>query len=659
MSVRFKFLVFCFILAAFAYIPAHGQNKSLKEADALFKQFNYALALPAYKKVLKEQKASLYVTQRIADAYRLMNNPKEAEFWYDQVLSFPNHDPIMLKYTADAARKNGKYSKAKQLYLQYGQRVPTQTAEVARLAAACDNALQWIARPELYELQKQTGLNSANSDFGPVFYQNGLVFTSDRGRHDSKDEVYGWTGKPFLKLYYAPKTSSNAYSTPVALDPVINSKYHNGSATFTADGQTIYFTRINQVKNKGRKADTDPFSWTKLNAGSNYINRLGIYTAQKQGEKWDKPKPFAYNQINAYSVGHPALSPDGQTLYFVSDMPGSLGQTDIFYCTKQTDGSWSRPINAGKAINTPNKELFPLVSPTGTLYFSSEGHSGMGGLDIFSATGAGATWSQVQNLKYPLNSSADDFGIIFDETKEAGFLSSNRDSEDGADDIYAFKKVKVTCNLAGKTVERTFVNGLFKEHPIGNVLVQLIHTGDSTVLKTYSDAQGNFTFAIKDGLNYTLKATKEGYLTRSAGIAPTCQSVLDMVKLSMALNRNTLNKPIILENIYYDFDKYDIRPDAVAELDKLVNTLKDNPTIKIEIGSHTDSRQSKGYNQFLSQLRAESAVNYIISQGIAPGRLVAKGYGETRLLNNCQDGMLCSELEHQINRRTEFKLLSR
>ena len=661
MKLHIKVFICWFILLTQVPVPGKAQSKSLKEADALFNQFNYALALPAYKATLSGQKPTLYVTQRIAECYRLMNNSREAENWYNRVISFPDHDPKALKYAADAARENGNYDRAKQLYTQFGQRVPSQAALVAQLNASCDNARQWLANPEPYELQKLTNVNSTGSDFSPVLLPDGLVFTSDREVDTRKNNrVYGWTGKANYKLYYAPQRKDGRFDAPVLFDNSINNNYHNGSAIFTPDGKTIYFTRINEVKSKQKHRNNDPFSWIKFDEKNTYVNRLEVFIAQKNGENWSKPKPFSYNKVNNYSVGHPALSPDGQMLYFVSDMPGGLGETDIYYCVRQANGEWGQPVNAGNKINTSGKELFPVVSPEGVLYFSSEGHPGMGGLDILAAEGSGTKWKTIQNLKYPLNSPADDFGIAFDKTKDKGFVSSNRDSKDGTDDIYAFKIVENTCNLAGKTLERSLnAQGTFTETPVANVLVQIYFEGNATPGQTYSDAQGNFTFNIKDGQKFNLKATKSGYLIQSVDITSDCRSRVDLVKISMPLNRNTLNKPIILENIYYDFDKADVRPDAALELDKWVRTLNDNPTIRIELGSHTDSRQTETYNQRLSQLRAEAAVKYIISRGINPNRLVAKGYGETRPLNRCRDGVACSELEHQLNRRTEVKILSR
>jgi len=636
-------------------------QKELKTAQAHYAKYEYTLAVEAYKKALAKKKNSSEIISKIADCYRLLNNTKEAENWYAQLAQLPNPNPQDIKYYADAARKNGNYSVAKQQYLAYAEEVPEAEAEALKQIATCENAQAWMAQPEAYAITKPAALNSAKADFSPIFYQKGLVFTSDRpvaiAAKASKKQVSGWTGNPYTKLVYAQGDSTN-WSAPEAMPAPLNSEFQTGSAVFSSDQNVIFFTRINQIKKKNKAINTDPFSWVKFSAGADYINRLEIFMSEKKNDKWTDPVPFAYNKVAEYSVGHPALSPDDNTLYFVSDMPGSLGQTDIFYCVREASGQWGTPINAGNAINTTGKEMFPTISPNGTLYFSSEGHAGMGGLDMFAADGSGPTWKNVRNLKYPLNSSADDFGIIFDKTGEAGYLSSNRESTDGTDDILAFKYVRKACRLAGRAVERVQIRpGVYKENPVNKVVLRLYKEGDTTTTVTYSDATGYFTFPILDGIKYTVKGMKAGYLNKSASITADCKSVVDMVKLDMILNRNTLNKPIILENIYYDKDKHYIRPDAAIELDKLVQTLIDNPGIKIELSSHTDSRQTRSYNNLLSQLRAEAAVNYITSRGIDRMRMTARGYGETRLLNRCADKVRCSEAEHQLNRRTEFKIL--
>ncbi|MGV3505302.1 MAG: OmpA family protein [Adhaeribacter sp.] len=641
-------------------LPARAQ-KSLKTGDQHFRNYEYALALEAYKKAAANQAPAPELARKIADCYRLMNNTREAEAWYDRVAASPAADAATLLHHANAARSNGNYLKAKQLYLDYAERVPAEESKAQALIATCENAQAWMARPESYQLTRLQALSSENADFSPVYYQEGIVFTSDRpaAAKNGDKQVSGWTGSPYAKLYYS-KGQDSTWEAPQLLPEPLNNHLQSGSAIFSPNQQTIYFTRINKIKVKNKKLNNDPFSWVKFSSDNDYVNRLELFIAEKNGETWAEPKPFPYNKVGEYSVGHPALSPDGNLLYFVSDMPGGQGETDLYYSRRQADGSWSQPVNAGPQLNTAGREMFPAMDAKGKLYFSSTGHPGMGGLDVFAAEGAESTWKQVRNLKYPLNSPQDDFGMLFDKTGEAGLLSSNRESADGTDDIFAFKFVRIPCQLAGQTVEKLQVKpGVFKVQPVAHVRVRLyqVNSSDTSSLVTYSDAAGNFTFPILDGLTYTLKAFKTGYLARSAQITPDCQSTVDMVSMGMVLNRNTLNRPIIIENIYYDLDKYQIRPDAALELDKLVQTLKDNPGIKIELSSHTDSRQTHSYNQLLSQLRAEAAVTYIVSKGISPDRLIARGYGENRLLNRCADGVECTEEDHQLNRRTEFKLL--
>jgi outer membrane protein OmpA-like peptidoglycan-associated protein len=639
-------------------LPAQAQ-KALKTADQHFQKYEYALALEQYKKAAAGKTMTTALARQIAACYRLMNNAREAAAWYEQVVQLAAPEPADYLFYAEAARRNGDYLKAKQLYLTYAELVPAQEQQAQQWIATCENAQAWIASPQPYALSRQQALNSPHADFSPVYYQDGLVFTSDRpaaGTSGDK-QISGWTGNPYAQLFYT-KREDSTWSAPTALPAPLNTHLQNGSAVFSPDGQTVYFTRINKMKVSKRNTNRDPFSWVKFTSENMDVNRLELFMATRQGDSWTTPVAFPYNKVSEYSVGHPALSPDGQLLYFVSDMPGGLGETDLYFSRKQADGTWGTAVNLGPQINTAGKEMFPSMSPKGELHFSSAGHPGMGGLDLFAAAGAESSWTQVRNLKYPLNSPQDDFGILLDSTGEGGFVSSNRESTDGTDDIYAFKYMRIPCQLAGQTVEKFQVKpGVFNVVPVGNVLVRLYQQGDTTARITYSDAAGNFTFAILDGLTYTLKATKSGYLTRSAQISPDCQSTVDMVSLGMVLNRNTLNRPILIENIYYDLDKYHIRPDAAVELDKLVQTLKDNPLIKIELSSHTDSRQTHSYNQLLSQLRAEAAVTYIVSKGITQDRLIARGYGENRLLNRCADKDTCSEAEHQLNRRTEFKLL--
>jgi outer membrane protein OmpA-like peptidoglycan-associated protein len=635
--------------------------QDMKQADKHFQNYEFTLALDAYKAILEKGEPNATVVQRIADSYRILNNSKEAEFWYAQAIAFPESDPANIYLYAESAKRNANYNKAKQLFLDYGRRVPAQAALALKMAASCDTAMAWMQRSKAFEVQKHDKLNSEGADFSPVKIQDGLLFASDRLMVDNKKQTErsNWSGNGYIQLYLAKATSDSTYAAPVPLPSSVNTAYHNGPATFLEKEQTLYFTRTQVVKRRAGHTNPDPTSWFKGSDNRTHTNRHGIYTAVRKGEKWEKVQPFIYNNTDEFSIGHPAITPDGQVLYFASDMPGGLGETDIYYSERQPDGTWGKPVNAGNVINTSGRESFVSVGEDGSLYFSSDGHLGMGGLDIFKTVGAHKAWTKAQNLQYPLNTSQDDFGILTDSTGTKGMLSSGRLGQNGFDDIFTFEKYNVPCTLIGKAIERFAIAGTSrkKEEPVEEVLLQLIEEGKSTPLEVYSDKAGNFMFPVKAGINYTIRGSKPKYLTQTLNLTPDCRYNTDSVKVEMIFNRTTPNKPIVLENIFYDFDKANIRPDAARELDKLVQTLKDNPGIRIELSSHTDSRHSHSYNEELSQRRAQAAVDYIVSRGIDINRLKAKGYGETQLINKCKDGYPCSEVQHQENRRTEFKIL--
>ena len=635
--------------------------QDMKQADKYFQNYEFSLALEAYKAILEKGEPNLTVVQRIADSYRILNNSREAEFWYAQATAFPEADPSNRYLYAESAKRNANYSKARQLFLDYGRIVPAQAALALRMAASCDTALRWMQSPRPYEVQKHAKLNSEGADFSPAKTNDGLLFASDRLLSDNKKQTErsNWTGNGYIQLYIAKATSDSTYAAPVPLPASVNTAYHNGPAVYLAGEQTLYFTRTHVVKRSAGQASADPTGWFKGSDNRTHTNRHGIYIAERKGDKWGNVKPFKYNNTNAFSIGHPAITPDGQVLYYVSDMPGGFGETDIYYSERQSDGSWGKPVNAGSVINTSGRESFASLGEDGSLFFSSDGHLGMGGLDIFKAIGPHKAWTRVENLKYPLNTSQDDFGILADSTGAKGMLSSGRLGQNGSDDIFTFEEYKVPCTLIGRTIERFAVAGTSrkKEEPVAQVLLQLLEEGGGTPIQVYSDKNGGFVFPVKAGTRYTIKGSKPEYLTQTLSISPDCRYNTDSVKVEMIFNRSTPNKPIVLENILYDLDKYNIRPDAAKELDKLVQTLNDNPTIRIELSSHTDSRQTNRYNEMLSQLRAQAAVDYIVSRGVDRGRLKAKGYGETRLINRCRDGVSCSEAEHQVNRRTEFTIL--
>ena len=370
--------------------------------------------------------------------------------------------------------------------------------------------------------------------------------------------------------------------------------------------------------------------------------------------------PFKYNNKEEYSVGHPAISPDGDILYFVSDMPGGVGETDIYYCVKNVDGTWETPQNAGTTINTSGKEMFPVIEKNGDLYFSSNGHPGMGGLDMFRSTGSKETWSEPENLKHPFNSPKDDFAILFTEEGKTGFFTSNRDGGEGADDIYSFKytppPVPTKLTLQVTTWEKMENDTLAILTDEVNILY-CESSNPKNKRKLTNMGDGKYEVVISCDSKYEVSAISNKFFAVPAQTIEThCETFNDTVFVKFVFERIVLNKEIVIENIYYDYNKANIKPEAAIELGKVISLLKENPAIIIELGSHTDSRGSDSYNLDLSQRRADAAVKYIVENGISQERITAKGYGETKLLNRCSNGVRCSEQEHQKNRRTEFKI---
>ena len=544
----------------------------MDEADRLYERYEYAKCLDIYLQ-LSRQTSELKVVERIAECLRQMNRYEEAEQWYAQVLKYSSFDPIHQYHYAEILLRNKKFDLARSHYKNYYAMVPDAEMMALKMGS-CDSAVLWTARPTGHILYNDARLNGRLSEWGLSFDQDRLFFTSDRntGVPGSVDKR---TGNGLYALY----TMGPENKTPILLSSLkewgsLFKNQHQGPIAFHQDTAYVTVTtdvpprRINRDKNVSQRL---------------YTRRLQLITLVKKQEGWKLVKGFPYNDVNKYSVGHAAISADGKTLYFTADMAGGFGKTDIWYCEKQADGSWAKPVNCGPVVNTKAEEAFPFVSATGLLYYASKGLPGMGGYDVFSTSGSGKNWARPMNLKYPVNSTSDDFCLVTENGTQM-YLSSNRQEGKGSDDIYSFTMANVP------------VKPLEKPEPPQKDLV------------------------------LTLTPPKKG-------------------------------ETIVLKNIYYDLDKSDIRPDAATELGKVVALLKKYPLMKIELSAHTDSRAADQYNLELSQRRAEAAVHYLIQQGISPNRLVARGYGETQLLNRCSNGVSCSEADHQINRRTEIKVL--
>lgn len=619
----------------------------LVEADEQFNLLNYNKAITLYTEAY-QKKATLHAMQRLATAYRLNNDYVQAESWYAMLTKTNGAKAEDFLYYGNALRNNSKYNEAKVQYQKYVLLSRADVATQNRLMLSCDSAMSWMKKPEAVVIKNELSLNSATADWGATLNQNNIVFTSDRKNDLAKDQVrknkpflkfdesnqapdkniYGWTGNGYLRLY-----TKNATDSATLFPFYAGSDYHFGAAAFTANGNEMFFT-LTKIPAQVERENGVPKTV-----------KVELFSAKKEADgTWGKPVSFRYNNVNQYSVGDPFITKDGKILYFVSDMPGGKGKTDIYYVTRNDDGSWSDATNM-QELNTAGAERTPFLDDEGNFYFSTDGRIGMGGLDIFKLSKGNST---PVNLRYPINSPQDDFSFVIKNSKEA-MLASDRLGGKGSDDIYslAFEE-NLSLKLEG------FALTANTNKPLADVLVS-ITKADGTILSTQTDSLGAYSFNLNPNIQYLISGKKTGF--RNAEAESINGLGASSLKKNIYLAPIMLNQEIRIENIYYDFDKSNIRKDAALELDKLVKIMKENPTLWIDLGSHTDSRGNDKYNQKLSQSRANEAVKYIIAHGIEAHRIKAKGYGESRLLNDCKNDKPCSEEAHQLNRRTEFTII--
>lgn len=624
----------------------------------------YNLALTQFEKAASGTIDPARLNYYIAESYRLSNRFGEAVPYYQKALDAKTTEPDARFNYAYALKSQGRYPEALDQLQQYVASAPKTTPkpvlDKARREIETLRAIDLIARNKsMITLRNVGALNSANSEFAPVVRGDELIFTASR-----KQTTYKNNGQPMLGLYRTklPQSPDETGTTaaPAAPEPfstnVFQGDVNEGTPAFSKDGKMMVFARGNNGKRKGG-LDVDL-----------YLSRLG------ENNTWSQPLRLPISDSTAWD-GSPAFSGDSKTLYFASNRAGGAGGIDLYRTSIDASGRFGRPVNMGRDINTPGDELFPYVGPNARLYFASDGHPGLGKLDVFVATRSGGV-TRVENMGQPINSPADDFGLIY--TGEArGFMASNRTGGKGDDDIYFFQEGPApdTTTIAQnppadtKTV-RYFLAGTVSANetpitPVDSARVRILDDATGQPIAEVTTGQGGTfgKYPLQEGKDYTILAERKGYLTRrepftmqGKAIPPvflTKAQTDTTFNVAILLDKATLNKTFVLENIYYDLDKFNIRPDAAEELDKLVTILKDNPTLKIELSSHTDARASDAYNNKLSQNRAQSAVEYIASKGIDASRMVAKGYGETRLIvKNAR-----TEEEHQRNRRTEFKIL--
>lgn len=635
MKSKYIILILALLIGTALQINA----QSVKRADKRVTYYQYAVAVPILEKIIeKDGDGKEEAMIMLADCYRSMNNEHKATELYAQIVKYDSIEPVNHYYYGQALRTLGRYTEAKEQFLLYAELVPGDPRG-ALFASYSDEIESWLQKADKYEVQHVESINSENSEFSPIIFNDGVVFSSDRNLKKYLNPTYDWTGEPYLSFFYAKADSSApvydpAYFEAEGFSNKLNDLYHDGTAVLNSDGTVIYFTRTE--KEKVAKDDDNLVT-----------NKLKLYKSEFADEKWSKAKPLELNN-DAYSTGHPALSPNDSLLYFVSDMPGSIGGTDL-YVSEWTENGWGEPKNLGETINTPENEMFPYIHEDGTMYFASSGHLGYGGLDIFKSNQENSEWGKPINMMAPMNSSYDDFGLAFMPGMGVGLFSSNRPGGLGGDDIYAFEDlVKVEGKVLG-CIEQG-IDCL----PLENATLFVLNktTNEITVLKT--NLNGHYELEVSPRTEYAIKASKEGYF--SDGVSIKVSNAYFPVR-DLLLEKHKEGKVFTVDNIYYDFDKWFIREDAKPALDNLVRIMQENP-ITVELSSHTDCRGSDEYNMKLSHKRAQSAVDYMIEHGVDPERITAKGYGESMPVNDCVDGVKCTDAEYQANRRTEFKIIS-
>ena len=625
---------------SYAKVPAKAK-KEIK-GDKLFFIYDYSQAVENYNSA---ESLTTNGKRNVAKSYFYMHDNQQSEQAYLKLMNSPGEViPEDYYNYAMVLRSGSKYTESENWMDKYAVMKPDElrTKDYLENKSALPTLLTDKGKYKITHLD----LNTDAEDFAPVFYKDKIVFASSRTTKLFPKTSYR-TGKPYLNIYVAD-LKQQELKAPETFDETLNGSMNEGTASFSKDGKFMAFTQNN-------------YNLTK----KELIVNMEIYFRTFTTDKWSKPEPFPVNN-KAYSVGHPSLSDDGKTMFFTSDMPGGFGGADIYKVTKTANGSWSKPENIGNCINTEGNEVFPFYEENKkTLFFSSDGHYGLGGLDLFSSTVNDNLFTRPINLGTPLNTSSDDFSLIVDSLATTGYFASNRDGGSGDDDIYRVNFLPVkTINGIAKDIEN---------RPLVNTFVRLL--GDNNaILDTFTTTDnGAFTFTVETQKNYVLSGKKPAYTdgnTPANTFGPELVVKADVILLipakveEVVVEKINVEKPVAktehLQPIYFDLNRYNIRPDAKLVLDRVVKEMNENPNMKMNLKSYTDCRASRAYNQVLSNNRANASANYVKKRIVNPFRVIAKGYGETKLINGCAcEGNVvsdCPEEAHQENRRTEFSI---
>jgi len=629
-----------FLLVA-AYVLSSCSNNFQKGTQA-YNELQYGKSSYYLKKAVESKPDDVNALRLLADGYRQTNQTRKAESIYAKLVKgkktaakATNED--IFNY-AKMLMANEKYEDARE-WLGVYDSVTNSVDPVAKyLMHSCDSVDMFKQDTALYTMNEVV-LRGIGERFGAVPYDNGIVFTAEVTNPKAKKAPYATSG--YLDLFYSEKDTAGEgdWSKPAALKGKINSLFHDGPACFNKEGTVCYFSRssVNKVKDKSGKILA--------------INNLKLYRAEKEGTSWQNVKELPFNSDN-FNNAHPSLSEDGSELYFMSDRPEGLGGSDIYVAQLDpTTGEFGEPKNLGPNINTASNEVFPFIAADDVLYFSTDGRYSLGGYDVYAAKGTADGWGKPENLNSPINTSHDDYCFVVKADGETGYVSSNRT---GKDRIFDWVRNDPVLFVEG------FVKDKKTQLPLKGAKVELINNKDKSTIATTTDDNGKYSF---DGIacrsNYDIRVSKGNSYVASKDVLRTVKELKRHgFSVDLSMDPVEINKDIPLRRIYYAFNKWFIRKDAAKTLDSLAKKLRDNPLMDIELGSHTDARGSARYNLWLSERRAGSVVYYLRKKGIDKRRMIPKGYGETQISNRCVDGVKCSEKEHQVNRRTTFKVLN-
>lgn len=648
------YIIVCLLLTA---VAAGCRTPKLSEADAQFQRGEYYDASVTYKKVYNKLRKKEERPQRgevafkMGRCYRLLNMSARASAAFQNALRYEYPDSTTHFMLAQALHADGKYSAALRSYDKYLEFCPDDSLAI-NCAEGCRTAQEIRARGSRYVVKQAKLFNSRRADFCPMYLgadcdQIYYTSTTEKATGDKKSEI---TGMKNADVFFSKKNEKGEWERPEPVEGELNTEFDEGIVAFSPDAQTMYLTKARR----------------ELNAPTS----VEIYTSTRSDAKWSAPVKFEITADTLSTFGHPAVSPDGEYLYFVSDMPGGYGGKDIWRISlKERQGSL---VNLGPDINTEGNDDFPYVRSDGSLYFSSDGHPGMGGLDIFRATAVGdpadMRW-KVENMGFPINSAGDDFGITFGKGED-GFFSSNRGDARGYDHIYSFEYDPVRITIEGLVMDKD-------EEPVKNAIIRIVGNDGSNQKEVARD-DGSFSFALQRGVKYVMLAGAKGYLNQKQEFAS--DSTMEDANYWVEFILPSISKPSVIENIFYDYDKADLRSESKTALNELIAVLHDNPNVTIEMASHTDRWGSDAYNINLSERRAKSVVDYLVENGISRNRLQPHGYGKSRpktvtkriarLYPQFKEGDILTEefiktlseedqqAADQINRRTEFSVLS-